>query len=82
MTILKPPWLGPVLSENFTFFQLFQIANPNLRHAGFTPVADNPAGRMLEVIIIEKIPFRLLMITLIARVEVFRTLVLLQENNT
>ena len=54
MTLLKAPWLGPVLAENFTLFQLFQVANPNLRHADFTPVGHNPTGHMLEVIIIEK----------------------------
>ena len=54
MTILKPPWLGPVLTENFTLFQLFQVANPYLRHAGFTPVGNDSTGHMLEVIIIEK----------------------------
>ena len=54
MTILKPPWLGPVLVENFTYFQVLQITNPDLFHAGFTPVSHNAAGHMLEVIILEK----------------------------
>ena len=54
MTLLKAPWLGPVLAENFALFQLFQVANPNLRHVCFTPVSHEPTGRMLEVFIIEK----------------------------
>ena len=54
MPLLKPSQFGPVLAENFTLFQLFQVANPDLCHAGFTPVGHDPAGHMLEVIIIKK----------------------------
>ena len=54
MTLSNTPWLGPVLSEYFTLFQLFQIANPYFRHADFTPVGHNSTGHKLEAIIIEK----------------------------
>ena len=77
MTDLELSWFGPVLAEDFTFFQVLKVANSYFRPAGFTPVGHDTAGHMLEVIIIEKIPFRLLKITLMARLEVSQTLALL-----
>ena len=54
MTDLELSWFGPVLAEDFTFFQVLKVANSYFRPAGFTPVGDDSAGHMLEVIIIEK----------------------------
>ena len=54
MTIWEPSWLGPVLAEDFTLFQVLKVANSYFRHTDFALVSVCAAGHMLEVFIIEK----------------------------
>ena len=46
MTFRELSWLGPVLAEDFTLFQLLEVANSYFRSAGFIPVGDDSAGHI------------------------------------
>ena len=54
MTILKPPWLGPVLAEDFTLLQGLIFTNSCFCHTDFALANHRTEIYMLGIIIIEK----------------------------
>ena len=48
MTFSDWSWLGPVLAEDFTLFQLLKIANSDFRPAIFASVEDGSTDHLLK----------------------------------
>ena len=60
MALSMAPWLGPVLADNFTFFQLLQVTNPYFRHTDLCPNSPCVTEHMLKAIVIKNEALKLL----------------------